>query len=376
MGHGKFEKKPEPKQKATAAANQTKKVNHANADKKSTAAPKKKLDKKKLMLRILIAVLAVLLVVLVVVAVAMNYVLGRISRYDETEPSETVQLEDEFETDETVEGQETMDPNDVEFDEVELLDHKNIVNILLIGNDARDGEERARSDTMILVSLNKANNSIQLTSFMRDMYVQIPGYLDNKINVAFRYGGAELLDQTLEKNFGVQVDGNVEVNFESFVKVIDILGGVDVVMDAEEASYVRNIHHFDAVEGTNHLDGETALSFARMRHLSGGDYSRTERQREVIAAVMESLKNSDIATILELIDEVLPYVTTDLTDAQIVNYATVGLSVLSKGGEISSIRIPADDAHYGTMISGMSVLVPDLKMCQEDLKEFIYSDAE
>jgi len=354
MGRGKFEKTKVKKSRRKSTQNKTNRI----------------------LLRILIVVLSLLLVLMVVTAVAVSYVLGKIGRYDRLSAEETGTTIDIYETDPTVEGQETMetvDPNSVVWGDVDTINGEHIVNILLIGQDARPGEGRARSDSMIMVSLNKKTNSIQLTSFMRDMYVQIPGYYDNRINVAFAVGGPEKLNETLEKNFGVLIDGNVEVNFEDFAAVIDVLGGVDVEIDSEEAEYMRG-RGYSASSGMNHFDGEAALTFARMRYVSGSDYSRTERQRRLITSVINSLKDSSMADLLNLINDVLPLVTTDLTDAQIISYATTGLAALANGGEIQSARIPADDAHYTAMINGMSVLVPDLEMCQEDLREFIYGE--
>ena len=339
---------------------------------------KKQSKTNKILLRVMVVVLSVLLVLMIVTAVAMNYVLGKIGRFDEAQQTEAYSGDHSefFETDPTEEGQEnyaTVDPNEIVWGDVGDLSNENIINILLVGNDARPGESRARSDTMILVSLNKKTNAIGLTSFMRDMYVRIPGYYDNRINVAFALGGPDLLCETLKANFGVEVDGTVEVNFEAFSDVIDAIGGVDVEMTASEASYMRG-RGFSASEGVSHMDGEAALVFARVRSLAGSDYNRTDRQRRVIAAVIESMKGSSVKELMGLIDTVLPMVTTDLTDAQIVNYATTGLTALGNGGQIQSARIPADDAHYNAMISGMAVLVPDLEMCQEDLQEFIYND--
>ena len=350
MARGKFEKRPEPKaKKAASGGNKTNKV----------------------LLRVMVGLLAVLLVLLSVAAWVMNYVFGRIGRYDEDDATQTTNSDFvEFETDATEEGQESMDPDDIIWDEVDKIENKDVINILLIGQDARPGEGRARSDSMILVSLNQKTNKIHMVSFMRDLYVQIPGYLDNRINAAFALGGPELLNATLNTNFGVTVDGNVEVNFDAFSAIIDILGGVDIELDWEETGYM-NQHGYAVSQGVNHMDGETALIYARMRYVSGGDYGRTERQRKVIEAVMTSLKNAKVTDLLNLVNQVLPYVTTDLTDAEIISYATKGLTALSKGAEISSNRIPADDAHYGTFIRGMSVLVPNLKMCQEDLNEII-----
>lgn len=348
MGRGKYEKRPEKKTSG---------------------------GKNKVLLRVMIGMLAVLLVLLIVAAVAMNFVFGKIGRYDDAQATQTTGEDFElFETEETQEGQETMDASDVTWETVGKLEgSKEIINILLIGQDARPGEGRARSDTMILVSLNEKNNTINMVSFMRDLYVQIPGYLDNRINASFALGGPELLNDTLEVNFGVEVNGNVEVNFDAFTKIIDVLGGVDIDLSWEETGYLNN-RGYSVSEGVNHLDGETALAFARMRYVSGGDYGRTERQRRVITAIMTSLKNAKLTDLLNLVNEVLPYVTTDLTDAEIISYATKGINALAKGATISSNRIPQDDAHYGAMINGMSVLVPNLQMCQEDLKEFIYGE--
>lgn len=330
--------------------------------------PKKKTSLNTILLRALVVLLSLILVLLIVAALALNYFFGRISRYDEKETQPTDTVEEFFETDETVEGQETVDPNSVEWDNVEVV-KKEIINILLIGQDARPGETRARSDSMILVSLDEESGRIQLTSFMRDLYVQIPGYQDNRINAAFALGGPTLLDDTIKENFGVEVDGNVEVNFDAFVEIIDILGGVDIEVTSAEASYMRQ-NGTNAKEGVNHFDGEEALAFARVRSLSGGDYARTERQRRLIEAVLDGLGDIGVTDMLALINKVLPYVTTDLTDAEIIEYATAGLNALAKSGEIKSTRIPQDDAHYPATIRGMSVLVPDLKMCQEDLMAF------
>ena len=104
----------------------------------------------------------------------------------------------------------------------------NIKSILLIGQDKREGESRQRSDSMILATLDKDQGTVSLTSFMRDLYVAIPGYSTTRINAAYAYGGMDLLDQTLEENFGVKIDGNVEVDFEVFQVLVDKVGGIDL----------------------------------------------------------------------------------------------------------------------------------------------------
>lgn len=368
MGRGRFEKNGSFEIKQTPIVSE-----------KPVETGKEKMDVTRLLLKILIVLLAILLVLMIVATVALHYVFGRIGRFDKQPAASKEPVVQTFETDETQEGDETYEsiaPEDVVWDNVETMQSQDVINILLIGNDARPGETRARSDTIILVSLNQKTNEIQLTSFMRDLYVQIPGYQADRINAAYALGGPELLDATLEKNFGIVVDGNVEINFEAFEKVIDILNGVDVEITRQEANFMINNYGISVSEGMNHLNGEAALKFSRMRKFGNGDYGRTERQRRLISAVVESLKDSSLGDILTLINDVLPYVYTDLGDSEIISYATSGLSAVSSGSQIGSARIPEDDAHYGASIRGMSVLVPDLEKCQEDLREFIYSAEE
>lgn len=322
----------------------------------------------------LIVVLALVLVLLIAAALGMNYIFGRLGRFENPTPGETAgMLADETETDplENVEGLETMDATDVTFETVDVLEG-NVINIMLIGQDRRPGEERARSDSMILVTMNKDKGTIQLTSFMRDLYVQIPGYVDTRLNAAYRYGGVDLMNETFKVNFGLQIDGNVMVDFDEFTDIIEILGGINISMTSAEANYMNKWSEGSFKSGMNFLDEDQTLDFVRMRYLTGGDYGRTDRQRRVIMAIAESLRDADLITIFNLIDQILPHIVTNLTDAQIIEYATTGLGILSSGGEMQTLRIPQDDAHRQANIRGMAVLVPDLEMCREDLQEFLY----
>ena len=323
----------------------------------------------------MIVALVIVLVLLIAAALGLNYVFGRLGRFENpVQEGETISMiPEETETDpaENVEGLESVDASDVVFETVDVLEG-DVVNIMLIGQDRRPGEDRARSDSMILVSMNKAKGTIQLTSFMRDLYVQIPGYLDTRLNAAYRYGGTDLMNDTFKVNFGLEIDGNVMVDFDEFTEIIKIVGGVTLDISSAEAKYMNNVsdNHFSA--GSNYFNAEDALSFTRMRYAAGGDYGRTDRQRRVIMAIAYSLRDADLVTIFNLIDQVLPHIVTNLTDAQIIEYATTGLGILANGGEIGTFRIPQDDAHYNANIRGMSVLVPNLEMCREDLQEVIY----
>ena len=335
----------------------------------------KKKKKKSGCLIALIVALVIVLALLIAAALGLNYVFGKLGRFENpVQDGETISmLPEETETDpvENVEGLESVDASDVVFETVDVLEG-DVVNIMLIGQDRRPGEDRARSDSMILVSMNKEKGTIQLTSFMRDLYVQIPGYLDTRLNAAYRYGGTDLMNETFKVNFGLEIDGNVMVDFDEFTEIIEIVGGVTLDISSAEAKYMNqnSDNHFSA--GSNYFNAEDALTFTRMRYAAGGDYGRTDRQRRVIMAIAESLREADLVTIFNLIDQVLPHIVTNLTDAQIIEYATTGLGILANGGQIDTFRIPQDDAHYNANIRGMAVLVPNLEMCREDLKEFIY----
>lgn len=103
-----------------------------------------------------------------------------------------------------------------------------------------EGRRAGRSDSMILLSVNKNTNQLTMISLMRDLYVQIPGYSDNKLNAAYAFGGFELLDETIATNFGIAVDYNVEVNFKGFKDIVDTIGGLDLELNETEAEYMNS----------------------------------------------------------------------------------------------------------------------------------------
>ena len=322
-----------------------------------------------------IVVLSLVLAVLLAITAGLHYFLGRVGRMEDPTPGgETLpKMSDEFDTDpkEGMETLETVEPSDVTFNTVDVLEG-DVINIMLIGQDRRPGEDRSRSDSMILVTLNPKKNCIQLTSFMRDLYVQIPGYKDNRLNVAYRYGDVKLMNETFKVNFGLEFDGNVMVDFDEFTEIIEVLGGVTLEMSSAEAKYMNKHSDNTFSEGENFLNADDALTFTRMRYAAGGDYGRTDRQRRVLMALAESVRGADVWTLLTLFDQILPHIVTNLDDTQILNCITVGAGILARGGEILTFRIPQDDAHYQASIRDMSVLVPNLEKCREDLQEFIY----
>lgn len=248
------------------------------------------------------------------------------------------------------------------------LSGSKIVNILLIGQDA-PSDSGARSDSMILCTFNKRNNTITITSFLRDMYVKIPGYQKNRINAAYRFGGTELLSKTLYENFGIEVDGSIQVDFSCFEKIIDKLGGVTMELTAAEAKFINtHVRGSDLTEGTQLLTGAQALTHARNRYDSDGDFSRTNRQRKLLHELLETYKSKSLPEMLGLIQELLPMITTDITKADLTGYA-VSLLPMASGADIRMQAIPVEGAYRYATIDGKSVLLPDLEKNKQALAD-------
>ena len=242
-------------------------------------------------------------------------------------------------------------------DETEPTEGKvyEVVNILLIGQDRRSANERARSDTMILCSIDRTDNTITLTSFLRDLYVQIPGHEDNRLNVAYPIGGKGLLNATLLENFGVEVDANIEVDFSGFEAIVDAMGGVDIDMTTAEVDHLAEFYDYHhLVPGINHLSGEEALAYSRIRYIDS-DFQRTGRQRTVLNALIDNVRDASMVEMLSLVDTMLPLIKTDMTDKQIIEYVLDFFPMLGDC-KIVSQRVPMDNGFEYAEVRGMSVI--------------------
>ena len=194
---------------------------------------------------------------------------------------------------------------------------KGQINILLLGSDQRMGTGGFRTDTILLVTINPAKNSINITSFPRDLYVNIPGGAANRINTAFGRGGFETMAKTFEVNFGVRPDFFVLINFWSFVEVVDSLGGIDVIASQPLSEYTAR-GWFTIPAGLNHLDGSTALYYSRSRK-STSDFDRNRRQQEVVQGIIDQLISLyTIAKIPELYKIYVDNVTTNAKLSDII----------------------------------------------------------
>lgn len=215
-----------------------------------------------------------------------------------------------------------------------------VVNILIVGQDSKSSKIRTRSDTMILVTVHTKAKQVTLTSFMRDAYVKIPGYSSNKLNSAYEKGGLQLLNETLKVNFGVEVDGNVLIDFNSFKDIIDMLGGVDINLTAKEAEYLVNGCRHDVKPGMNRLGGQAALDYARLREIDS-DYQRTSRQRTVMLSLIERYKSLPLLEMVDLVDDVLPYLVTDMEREYIMDLV-LKCGPVAATASYASQQIPAN----------------------------------
>ena len=352
---------------------------------------KKKMPARRVILITLCAVLSVILIAGIGFIAYVEGLLGKLNR-DPDATLETMSeseynrlMEEEDATDTTDFTGEEMNAGDVEWDDESLLHQgEEVINLLLIGQDRRTTEKKsknARSDAMILITINKAKKTVTMSSFMRDLYVKIPGKKDNRINASYAMGGIKLLNETITKNFGVTIDGNVVVDFAGFMDAIDIVGGVDVKVTKTEAWYLNTTRQLkdqpswkrNLKEGVNHLDAKQALAYSRIRKIGSGDFDRTSRQRKVLKALFNKVKELSLTETNELLNKMLPLITTDLKDAEILGYAGELLPLL-KDLTVETQQIPAKNTYKLAKIDGKSVIVPDFKKNKQILQDIMSTE--
>lgn len=273
-----------------------------------------------------------------------------------------------------------------------------ILNVALFGVDRHEESDvHSRSDSILILSLDSRHKKIKLTSLMRDLWVHIPGYKDNRINAAIALGGESLAIKTIEQNFGIKIDRFCTVDFEGFRDIIDIIGGLDMEITAKEAHHInRLLLELDSafiqggikpfkspllkeVDGIHHLNGAQALQYARSRKVPTAeglhdDYARTFRQRRVISLLINKFKSSSLPQILAVIEKAGPYVRTNLKKSEIITLGKNSLKYLQY--EFVEFRIPQDGNFSGQNINGAAVLViDDLNKARYELAKFIYEDS-
>ncbi|GFR35420.1 LCP family protein [Thermobrachium celere] len=265
--------------------------------------------------------------------------------------------------------------------QINFQEEQGFINILLIGIDARAEGEPARTDSIILATIDTNNKTIKLTSFMRDMYVPIPGYKPHKINTAFFLGGPELLLKTLNQDFQVNVQYYISIDFNAFQDVIDALGGIEVEVKDYEVNeinkYIKEVNGKNSTlltaPGYQKLNGQQALSYCRIRKVGNGDYERTERQRRVLGLLIDKVRGVSFFKLPELAKAVLPYIKTNIPTTKLMNIAYTAYKFGNT--PVETARVPFDNTFEETYVNGMSVLLPDFQKNVVMLEKFLYSSS-
>lgn len=268
-------------------------------------------------------------------------------------------------------------------DEEELKqydDYTEIINIALLGIDSTDSTS-GRSDSIMVATLDPIHNKLKLTSFMRDSYVNISNYGYDKLNHAYAYGGANLAINTLNTNFGLNITDFVAVDFASLPKIIDSLGGITIDITEEELNYINGyIKNIDDENGTTTakltsagtqlLNGTQAAAYCRIRYTEGSDYKRGERQRDVLDALFNKFKTASIGDLISIMDDILPLVSTNLTNNEIISIVT---TVLGMGiPHIEQASFPSVEKTK-TIYTDMLHLTIDTDEITNDIHNFLYS---
>lgn len=264
----------------------------------------------------------------------------------------------------------------------DLYSSKNVINVLLVGLDSKDGlKYGGNSDSLILVSLNKKTEKISMCSFFRDSwcYMNVAGrdrYA--KINSSYFHGGPAGLIDTIEKNFKIDIDYYVAVDFSSFRGIIDALGGITVPVQEYEAAYINRTNpdfHIEAGEAVK-LTGKQALVFARIRKSDyDSDVSRTRRQRQVITSLIQSAKNASLSQLNNTLDALFAYVKTDLTKSQILSYAAQALAKGWINYEIEQFTLSDSDVFKTGYVGSASVVFIDFPLAAHRVQTAVYGDS-
>ena len=283
----------------------------------------------------------------------------------------------------------------------ELLRNSKVLNMMLFGEDNRGDDDHGRTDTMIMLSVDNVHKKLKLTSFQRDTYVYIPGHGYDKINASYTYGGAALSIQTIEANFGIKIDRYAVVDFDSFIDIIDTLGGVEMDVTKDEIDYINyqmykngqsdgNRTTITAKPGLVKLTGQEALWYARNRGLtkgedgneiglSGDDWDRTSRQRKLLTKMVTDLKGADLTKIISIVNMVGPKITTNLKKDEITGLVSNALTYINY--TIEQSYVPKEGLWYyngpedeSWDIAGSCIMIADMQAQRVALAEFVYED--
>lgn len=252
---------------------------------------------------------------------------------------------------------------------IQKVDTKDgITNILLAGVDGNHLEKGNRSDAMMILTIDEKNNDIRLTSLARDTYVKIPGYGEEKLTHAYAYGGPALLLETIAQNFNVKIDKYAAVSFDSFEKIIDTIGGVEIDVLPKEVSHIPGVDG----PGKQNLNGAEALAYSRIRYADDA-YHRDNRQRTVLQAAYNKLAKLSSGDLMELGNTILGYTKTNIPPMEIFKLATNVLKMNSTN--FAQLEFPLEGHRDGKILNKEKgwVILWDKEYNNEQLHKFIYN---
>ncbi|HHV12501.1 MAG TPA: hypothetical protein GXX75_19695 [Clostridiales bacterium] len=254
-----------------------------------------------------------------------------------------------------------------------------VSSVLVVGIDGVKDEDYLRADSILVVSINPDTKKICLTSFLRDMYLQVPGHGKDKLSSVYGLGGTDLMKNTLETNFGISIDHTVTVNMKAFSDIIDSIGGIEAELTKEEAkylnrtNYISNKKYRNVTEGRQRLNGNQALGYLRVRKvptLQGEkeDLGRASRLRSLLTSVIMECSKKDAAELTKVLMKVIPDISTDMDLGQMLIYLD---AVLQGGFHTDTSTIPAEGSYTAKVQGGMSILEVDLDENEKLLKQIM-----
>lgn len=258
-------------------------------------------------------------------------------------------------------------------------------NILLMGGDSRSLTGYERTDSMIILSLNRDSGEMKMTSIMRDTWVKYPGRnQSNRINAANVFGGPDLAMATVNSCFGTDIEDYVLINMTGLIKVIDLVGGVDLEITESERKYA-NQYAGSYLGATADYDGETSLSSSGLVHMNGllamsyarnrytdSDYGRVMRQQKVLLALAEKAQDTEVDELMNMAGEISDYMQTNMTNDELREVATAAL--VAETQDVGQFRIPVDGTFDSGILNGMWTIRPNFEKNTELLHEFIYGE--
>lgn len=259
-------------------------------------------------------------------------------------------------------------------------------NILVVGKDeAADGFPGGQADLIMLATVNSKTNEIVITSIMRDWVTEVEGRGEMKISEVYSSAGINGLMKVVSDNLLIVPDGYVEIGYEAFRRSIDSLGGIDIEITEEEADYLNKTNYISNEEnrtvarGVNHLNGDQALGYTRIRNVGTstneyGDFGRTSRAKKVVSAIMQKMSKAELVDLYLVIADLLPLISTDVkfdNISSLVKFAYgIGLSASAKSG-----RIPVAASFRETKNeNGSTITISDMKSNVRELHIMVFGD--